>query len=78
MQKNYEPIIDIIHSKLKDRLDSSVHLMAYPLNHYYHYKDSELHLDHDIMIEIIDFCDILFLKNIEMQKHNLKCWVVQV
>ncbi|CAH1449265.1 unnamed protein product [Lactuca virosa] len=38
-KKAYEPIINIISKKMKGRLDSKLHLTAYLLNPYYHYKD---------------------------------------
>lgn len=69
--RNYQPIIDIIEKKMKDRLDSPLHLMACLLNPYYHYKDPQLHLDNVVGIGVIDFCEILFFNDINMQNKIL-------
>ncbi|CAH1443591.1 unnamed protein product [Lactuca virosa] len=47
-EKHYKPIIDIINTKMKGRLDSTLHLTSYLLNPYYHYNDSQLQYDHDV------------------------------
>ncbi|XP_042465666.1 uncharacterized protein LOC122048129 [Zingiber officinale] len=65
--KNYQHIIDIIDAKMKDRLDSPLHLMAYLLNPFYHYKDSLLYLDQTVSIGVIDCMDVIFLGDIDMQ-----------
>ncbi|XP_038692977.1 uncharacterized protein LOC119990910 isoform X2 [Tripterygium wilfordii] len=39
LEKNYKPILDIIDSKSKGRLDSSLHLVGYLLNPYYFAKN---------------------------------------
>lgn len=65
--KNYQPIIDIIDAKMKDRLDSSLHLMTYFLNPFYHYRDPLLHLDEKVATGIIDCVDVLFPGNLDMQ-----------
>lgn len=65
--------MDIIHSNMKDRLDCSLHLMAYMLNPYYHYKDLELHLDCEVMVAVLDFCDTLFFWKYGYEKRNIKC-----
>nr|KAJ0189604.1 hypothetical protein LSAT_V11C800413040 [Lactuca sativa] len=49
MEKSYKPIIDIISNKMKGTLDSKLHLTAWLLNPYYHYKDSQLQHDPEIM-----------------------------
>ncbi|KAK2645550.1 hypothetical protein Ddye_020745 [Dipteronia dyeriana] len=45
----YRPIIDIIDSKVKDWLDTPLHLMAYLLNPFYLYEDPSIGTDGDIM-----------------------------
>ncbi|XP_019170563.1 PREDICTED: uncharacterized protein LOC109166132 [Ipomoea nil] len=57
--------------KMKDRLDSPLHLMAYLLNPYYHYKDPQLHLDEVVGVGVVDFCDILFVNDFDMQNKIL-------
>ncbi|XP_019158581.1 PREDICTED: uncharacterized protein LOC109155351 [Ipomoea nil] len=69
--RNYKSIIDIIEEKMKDRLDSPLHLMAYLLNPYYHYKDPQLHLDEVVGVGVVDFCDILFVNDFDMQNKIL-------
>ena len=49
IENNYNPIIDIIDKKMKDRLDSPLHLTAYFLNPYYSYCDGSIFLDDVIM-----------------------------
>ncbi|XP_042466311.1 uncharacterized protein LOC122048862 [Zingiber officinale] len=65
--KNYQPIIDIIDAKMKDKLDSPLHLITYLLNPFYHYKDSLLHLNQTVTIRIIDCMDVIFFGDIDMQ-----------
>ncbi|CAH1427638.1 unnamed protein product [Lactuca virosa] len=67
-EKAYKPIIDIITNKMKGKLDSKLHLAAYLLNPYYHYKDSQLHHDHDIMDAVLEFFDTLLFEDLEMQR----------
>ncbi|XP_019178820.1 PREDICTED: uncharacterized protein LOC109173953 [Ipomoea nil] len=45
VERNYELIIKIVEEKMSNRLDSPLHLMAFMLNPYYHFKDPQLHLD---------------------------------
>ncbi|XP_048604830.1 uncharacterized protein LOC125582270 [Brassica napus] len=42
LEKNYQPIFRIIEEKMKDRLDTPLHVAAYFLNPYYFYKDPEI------------------------------------
>ncbi|KAI3768319.1 hypothetical protein L2E82_18899 [Cichorium intybus] len=67
-EKAYKPIIDIITTKMKGRLDSKLHLTAYLLNPYYHYKDSQLQHDPDIMDAVLEFFDTLLFGDLEMQR----------
>lgn len=41
VREYYEPIMYIIDSRVKDRLDGPLHLAGYILNPYYFYKDGE-------------------------------------
>nr|KAJ0203426.1 hypothetical protein LSAT_V11C500259860 [Lactuca sativa] len=67
-EKSYKPIVDIINHKMKGRLDSKLHWMTYLLNPYYHYKDSQLQHDPDVMDEILEFFDTLLCGDFEMQR----------
>nr|KAJ0209347.1 hypothetical protein LSAT_V11C400196640 [Lactuca sativa] len=67
-EKHYKPIIDIINTKMKGRLDSTLHLTSYLLNPYYHYNDTQLQFDPDVMDAVLDFFDTLFLGDLEMQR----------
>lgn len=48
LEKNYQPIFQIIEEKMKDRLDSPLLLAAYLLNPFYLYKDSTILYDLEI------------------------------
>ncbi|CAH1432852.1 unnamed protein product [Lactuca virosa] len=65
-EKAYKPIIDIIINKMKGRLDSKLHLTAYLLNPYYHYKDSQLQHDLDVMDAVLELFDTLLFGDLEM------------
>ncbi|CAH1426233.1 unnamed protein product [Lactuca virosa] len=67
-EKHYKPIIDIINTKMKGRLDSTLHLTSYLLNPYYHYKDPQLQYDPNVMDAVLDFFDTLFRGDLEMQR----------
>ncbi|CAI9274424.1 unnamed protein product [Lactuca saligna] len=67
-EKAYKPIIDIINHKMKGRLDSKLHLSAYLLNPYYHYKDSQLQHDPYVMDAVLEFFDTLLCGDFEMQR----------
>ncbi|XP_038711803.1 uncharacterized protein LOC120005997 [Tripterygium wilfordii] len=49
LEKNYKPIIDIIESKSKGRLDSSLHLVGYLLNPY-HFAKNRVNIGDDATI----------------------------
>ncbi|XP_031101802.1 uncharacterized protein LOC116005702 [Ipomoea triloba] len=72
VEKNYEPIIRIIEEKMKNRLDTPLHLMAYFLNPYYHYKDLLLHRDADISFGSIEFLETYYFEDLDMQNKVLK------
>ncbi|KAH6767575.1 hypothetical protein C2S52_018558 [Perilla frutescens var. hirtella] len=65
--KNYEPIIEVIDTWIKDRLNSPLYLTAYVLNPFYHYKNPFLHLKHDVAIGMIECVDILFPGDVDLQ-----------
>lgn len=67
LPKNYDPIIEVIDAHIKDKLDSPLHLMAYLLNPFYHYKSSLLYLDQDISLSVLDCLDVLFFGDIDLQ-----------
>ncbi|KAL7592759.1 hypothetical protein Lser_V15G33003 [Lactuca serriola] len=67
-EKAYKPIIDIINNKMKVRLDSKLHLTAYLLNRYYHYNDSKIQNDPDVMDAVLEFFDTLLFGDFEMQR----------
>nr|KAJ0205795.1 hypothetical protein LSAT_V11C500272860 [Lactuca sativa] len=48
--------------------DSKLHLTAYLLNPYYHYKDPQLQHDPEVMDAVLEFFDTLFSEDLDMQK----------
>ncbi|CAI9270821.1 unnamed protein product [Lactuca saligna] len=67
-EKHYKPIIDIINTKMKGRLDSTLYLTSYLLNPYYHYNDSQLQYYPDVMDAVLEFFDTLFCGDLEKQR----------
>ncbi|CAH1441575.1 unnamed protein product [Lactuca virosa] len=67
-EKHYKPIIDIINTKMKGWIDSTLHLTSYLLNSYYHYNDSQLQYDPDVMDAVLEFFDTLFYGDLEKQR----------
>ncbi|XP_052208388.1 uncharacterized protein LOC127812099 [Diospyros lotus] len=49
LEKNYQSVIEIIEARVKDRLDSPLHLEAYLLNPYYLFKNKTIYLDNEVM-----------------------------
>nr|KAJ0216933.1 hypothetical protein LSAT_V11C300135730 [Lactuca sativa] len=66
--KNYKLIIDIINKKMKGRLDSTLHFTFYLLNLDYNHKDAQLQYDPDVMDVVLNVFQILFLRDLEMQR----------
>ncbi|GJW89834.1 pescadillo-like protein, partial [Tanacetum coccineum] len=66
-KKAYEPIIKIIEKKMKGRLDTVLHLMAYLLNPYYFYKDTEIQHDPDVSDAVLAFFEIILAGDLDMQ-----------
>lgn len=60
IESNYKPILDIIDSKAKGRLDSPLHLAAYLLNPYYFYKDDTIQNDACVMEGFVTFIERLY------------------
>lgn len=63
----YDPIIYIIDSRVKDRLDSPLHLTAYLLNPYYYYKDDEAKNDPNCMGALLICTEAFFPDDYEAQ-----------
>ncbi|CAA0832218.1 hAT dimerisation domain-containing protein / transposase-related, partial [Striga hermonthica] len=66
LAKNYDPILEIIDTKMMGRLDTPLHLMAYLLNPYYHYKDPNLVLDQVVSDGVFDCLDVICQGNFDL------------
>ncbi|KAL5840514.1 hypothetical protein ACOSQ4_013122 [Xanthoceras sorbifolium] len=62
VEKNYQPIFDIIDARIKGRFDSSLYLAVYFLNPYYYYRDPTIKNDDDVNNALLDcveaFCGV--------------------
>ncbi|KAJ9567018.1 hypothetical protein OSB04_002984 [Centaurea solstitialis] len=67
----YEPVIEIIEAKMKDRLDTCLHLTAYLLNPFYLYNNEEVQNDVNASDAIIEVVGILYPEEYELQNHIL-------
>ncbi|KAJ9547380.1 LOW QUALITY PROTEIN: hypothetical protein OSB04_019923 [Centaurea solstitialis] len=67
----YEPVIGIIEAKMKDRLDTCLHLTAYLLNPFYLYNNEDAQNDVEASDAIIEVVGILHPKEYELQNHIL-------
>ncbi|KAH6776392.1 hAT transposon superfamily protein [Perilla frutescens var. hirtella] len=67
LPKNYEPIIEVIDGRMKGRLDSSLHFTAYLLNPFYHYNNSLIQLDKDVVLGMMDCIDVMYPGDISVQ-----------
>ena len=65
--KAYDSIIKIIDTKMKGRLDTCLHLVAYLLNPYYFYKDVQIQHDPDVCDAVLDFFETILAGDLEMQ-----------
>ncbi|GJT07184.1 putative transcription factor/ chromatin remodeling BED-type(Zn) family protein [Tanacetum coccineum] len=63
----YRPIIDIIETRSKGRLDSPLHLIAYLLNPYYFFKDQRIKDDVMVSNAVYAFLEKLFHHDFEKQ-----------
>ncbi|KAK2655646.1 hypothetical protein Ddye_008698 [Dipteronia dyeriana] len=66
-ENTYQPIIDIIDSKAKDRLDSPLYLTAYILNPFYCHKDPWIAQQGDIMDGVCSCLEMFFPSDIDKQ-----------
>ncbi|CAN6869304.1 unnamed protein product [Brassica oleracea] len=67
LEKNYQPIFRIIDEKMKDRLDTPLHVAAYFLNPYYCYKDPEIQKDYEVMEGFIACVETYYHGDFEKQ-----------
>lgn len=67
VRESYEPIMYIIDSRVKDRLDSPLHLAGYFLNPYYYYRDDEASKDPNCMEGVLTCIEAFFPDDYEMQ-----------
>ncbi|XP_022571064.1 uncharacterized protein LOC111213558 [Brassica napus] len=67
LEKNYQPIFRIIDEKMKDRLDTPLHVAAYFLNPYYFYKDPEIQKDYEVMEGFIACVETYYHGDFEKQ-----------
>ncbi|XP_075479611.1 uncharacterized protein LOC142520502 [Primulina tabacum] len=67
VESNYQPIIVILESKMKDRLDTSLHTTAFLLNPYLYYKDSSIALYGEIATGIFECMEVLHADEFELQ-----------
>ena len=67
VEQHYLPIFEIIDEKSKDRLDTPLHLTAYPLNPYYFYKDLSIFGDDIVSNGFTTFAEMFFPNNFDMQ-----------
>ena len=67
IESNYRPILEIIDSKIEGRLDTPLHCIAYLLNPYYYYKDSNIEYDVKVMDAVFTVVEAFFPNDIDMQ-----------
>lgn len=79
--KDFEPILEIIETKAKGRLDSPLHVVGYMLNPYYYYQEKELHKDATCMNAIMTCIEMFFPNNYDFRDlvamsswYNIKGW----
>lgn len=70
-KKNYGPVLDKIEVKMKDRLDTKLHLTAFLLNPYYLYKDPEIRNDLDVADAFVEFLETIYPGDTTLQNHIL-------
>ncbi|XP_052181388.1 uncharacterized protein LOC127794391 [Diospyros lotus] len=71
LEKNYLPIMEIIDTRVKDRLDSPLPFAAYLLNPYYLFKDMDMQFDNELMDEFFNAVEMFFYGDDRMQGHIL-------
>ncbi|XP_062222565.1 uncharacterized protein LOC133921624 isoform X1 [Phragmites australis] len=67
----YNNVIEIIDAKMKDRLDSPLHLAAYFLNPYYGYNDPSIFTDEHVMDGFISAVETFYHGNYDKQSQVL-------
>ncbi|XP_010515604.1 PREDICTED: uncharacterized protein LOC104791416 [Camelina sativa] len=67
LEKNYQPIFQIMDEKMKGRLDSPLHLAAYFLNPFYFYRDSDIQNDLEINLGFIACVETFYHGDFEKQ-----------
>ncbi|KAJ1255020.1 hypothetical protein BS78_K297900 [Paspalum vaginatum] len=60
VDKNYKDVMAIVDKKMKDRLDSSLHVAAYLLNPYYSYRDAAIFDDSSVVEKFMLCCETFF------------------
>ncbi|XP_074374431.1 uncharacterized protein LOC141714834 [Apium graveolens] len=79
VKETYNPIMYIVDSRIKDRLDGPLHLTGYLLNPYYYYRDDEAKNDSNCMGAFITCVEAFFpddfqiqnvVSNIELHKYK--------
>ncbi|CAN6716044.1 unnamed protein product [Malus baccata var. baccata] len=66
-EANYQPILQIIDEKARERLDGPLHLAGYLLNPYYFFKDQSIQHDPIVMEGIFTCVEKFFPDNYEVQ-----------
>ncbi|XP_073061732.1 uncharacterized protein [Primulina eburnea] len=66
VESNYQPIIVILESKMKDTLYATLHTTAFLLNPYY-YKDSSTDLYGEVAAGIFECIEVLYADEFELQ-----------
>ncbi|XP_070682491.1 uncharacterized protein [Malus domestica] len=66
-EANYQPILQIIDEKARERLDSPLHLAGYLFNPYYFFKDQSIQHDPIVMEGIFTCVEKFFPDNYEVQ-----------
>ncbi|XP_052208993.1 uncharacterized protein LOC127812597 [Diospyros lotus] len=69
LENNYQPIIEIIEARVKDRLDSPLHFATYLLNPYYFFKDMDIQLDHEVIDGFFNCVEMFYDADGELQDH---------
>ena len=70
-ENTYRPILDIVDSKAKDRLDTPLHMTAYLLNPFYCYKDPQIAKEGALLDAVCSCLERLFPDDIEKQTRIL-------
>ncbi|XP_062014188.1 uncharacterized protein LOC133730653 [Rosa rugosa] len=66
-EAHYRPILDIVDGKVRDRLDSPLHLAGYLLNPYYTYANPSIENDNVVMDGFFTCVEVFFPDDIQTQ-----------